>query len=225
MTTADQPDPHALALERMRREYRDQPLTEDTAGDDPLALLEHWLAQAVRANRGEWFEPNAITLATATPDGAPSARIVLLKGVDRQGLTFFTRYTSRKGRELTANPRAAAVLHWPELDRQVRAAGPVERLDPEASRRYFASRPRGSQLGAVASPQSRPIPDRAFLERRWADLDRQYAGQPVPMPEDWGGYLLRPNELEFWQGRPSRLHDRILFTRSPDGWHRQRLAP
>jgi pyridoxamine 5'-phosphate oxidase len=190
---------------------------------DPIALAQRWFADA-QASGVE--QADAMTLATATPDGRPSARAVLLKGIDARGFAFFTNYESRKGRELDANPYAALVLLWVPLQRQLRAAGRVERLSDEESDAYFATRPRGSQLGAWASAQSRALPDRAELEERWATLDERYGGGTVPRPPHWGGYRIDPGEIEVWQGRANRLHDRFAYVRTPgDGWTRERLSP
>lgn len=211
-------------LARMRQDYALAGLDESTAGDDPLSLFAQWLDDAVDA---VLYEPNAMALATATPDGRPSVRVVLLKGFDARGLTFFTGYGSRKGNELAANPWAAATMLWHPLQRQVRVEGSVTRLDPAESDAYFASRPRGSQIGAVASPQSRTILDREALEQRVAAVEHDYAGQGIERPADWGGYRLAIETIEFWQGRTNRLHDRIRFTRPGAGgaWTRERLAP
>jgi pyridoxamine 5'-phosphate oxidase len=190
---------------------------------DPIALVQRWFADA-QASGIE--QHDAMTLATATPDGRPSARAVLLKGIDARGFAFFTNYESCKARELDANPYAALVLLWIPLERQVRVSGRVERLSDEESDAYFATRPRGSQLGAWASAQSRPLPDRAALEERWAALDERYGGTAVPRPSHWGGYRVDPDEIEVWQGRASRLHDRFRYTRTADGgWTHARLAP
>jgi len=197
-------------------------LTEADLLDDPLALLRRWYAEAQAAGP----RADAMTLATATPDGRPSARIVLLKGIEDDGVAFFTNYESRKGRELAANPHAALVLLWPAVDRQVRLAGAVQRLSAQASDAYFATRPRGSQLGAWASRQSEPLRDRAQLDERLAEAEARYAGGPVPRPPRWGGLRLVPREIEFWQGRPDRLHDRFAYVRAADGgWTRTRLSP
>jgi pyridoxamine 5'-phosphate oxidase len=196
-------------------------LTEADLLDDPLALLRRWYAEAQAAAP----RADAMTLATATPDGHPSARIVLLKGIEDDGVTFFTNYESRKGGELEANPHAALVLLWPAIDRQVRLAGAVRRLSAQESDAYFATRPRGSQLGAWASQQSRPLRDRAQLDERFAQAEARYAGRPVPRPPHWGGFKLVPQEVEFWQARPNRLHDRFAYVRDPGGWTRTRLAP
>jgi pyridoxamine 5'-phosphate oxidase len=204
-------------MERMTRE-----LSEADLPQDPLDLVQRWVAEAQAEGLDQ---PDAMTLATATPDGRPSARAVLLKGVDARGFAFFTNYESRKGRELAANPHAALVLLWTPLHRQVRATGAVARLSAEESDAYFATRPRGSQIGAWASQQSRPLPDRAELEARFAALDARHAGGTVPRPSHWGGYRVEPDEIEIWQGRPNRLHDRFAYVRRPGGWERTRLQP
>jgi pyridoxamine 5'-phosphate oxidase len=210
-------------LARMRSEYARDGLDEGTAGDDPVALFGRWLDDAVAAGV---HEPNAMALATATPDGRPSSRIVLLKGFDARGLVFFTGYGSRKGRELAANPFAAATMLWHPLQRQVRVEGRVTQVPAAESDAYFASRPRGSQVGAVASPQSQPIDGRAVLDQRVAQVEQQFAGRDVERPATWGGYRIAIESVEFWQGRVGRLHDRLRFTRtSDDVWVRERLAP
>jgi pyridoxamine 5'-phosphate oxidase len=210
-------------LARMRSEYARDGLDEGAAGDDPVALFARWLDDAVAAGV---HEPNAMALATATPDGRPSSRIVLLKGFDARGLVFFTGYGSRKGRELAANPFAAATMLWHPLQRQVRVEGRVTQVPAAESDAYFASRPRGSQVGAVASPQSQPIDDRAVLDQRVAQAEQEFAGRDVERPATWGGYRLAIESIEFWQGRVGRLHDRLCFTRtSGDVWVRERLAP
>ncbi|WP_165570471.1 pyridoxamine 5'-phosphate oxidase [Aeromicrobium sp. IC_218] len=211
-----------LRLAQMRTEYAREGLDEHAAGDDPVALFQRWLDEAMTAGVPE---PNAMSVATATPDGVPSARVVLLKDFDERGAVFFTRYTSRKGEELERNPRAAAVMLWHPLQRQVRIEGRVERLEAEASDAYFASRPRGAQVGAVASPQSHVLAGRDELERLVADAERTFEGREVPRPGDWGGYRIALERVEFWQGRESRLHDRLVFTPGDGGWDRVRLAP
>jgi pyridoxamine 5'-phosphate oxidase len=190
--------------------------------DDPLTLFRSWLEEA-RAAAG--YEAEAMALATAAADGAPSARMVLLKGVDERGLVFFTNYASRKGEELAENPRAALVFHWPAIGRQVRVEGPVSQVERGESEAYARSRPRQSQLSALASPQSRPVPDRAWLELRVEELDREHAGAELPLREDWGGYRVQPEAWEFWQHRDNRLHDRHRYERDGDGWRVERLAP
>jgi pyridoxamine 5'-phosphate oxidase len=207
----------------MRKEYAAGGLSEEDAGTDPFALFHKWFGQVVAANL---HEPNAFVLATTTPDGFPSARLVLLKALDARGFTFFTNYDSRKGHEIDANPRAAIVFPWHALERQVRVEGTVERVTAAESDDYFANRPLGSRLGAWASAQSAVIPDRAFLQRRHEELVAQYPDGAVPRPPNWGGYRVVPRVFEFWQGRPSRLHDRVRFTLAPPAaWVRDRLSP
>jgi pyridoxamine 5'-phosphate oxidase len=212
-----------MAIEDMRREYMRAELTEDAAAADPVRQLAAWLEEAAAAGV---TEPNAMTLATASADGVPSARMVLLKGVDDRGLVFYTNYGSRKGDELAANPRAALVLYWAPLERQVRVEGRVEKVPREESAAYFASRPRGSRLGALASPQSAVVAGRSVLEERLAELETAHPGEDVPLPDNWGGYLVVPEVVELWQGRPNRLHDRLRYRADGrGGWIRQRLAP
>ena len=209
-------------LASLRRSYARASLAEGDVAADPIAQFVAWFDDAQAA---ELREPNAMTLATATPDGAPSARIVLLKGVDERGFVFYTDYRSRKGEELAANPRAALVFHWAELERQVRVTGTVARVSREESEAYYRTRPVGSRIGAWASHQSRPIAGRAELEAREAELARRYADGDVPLPPHWGGYRLAPETVEFWQGRPSRLHDRLRYVRGASGWRVERLSP
>ena len=216
-------DPTALDLSLLRRTYARAALGEGDVAADPIAQFAVWFAEAQNA---EVPEPNGMTLATATADGDPSARIVLLKGVDARGFTFYTDYRSRKGAELDANPRAALLFWWEPLERQVRVRGRVERASRAESAAYFATRPRGSRLGAWASRQSSVITERAALERELAAVEARFAAaEDVPLPEHWGGYRVVPDEVEFWQGRESRLHDRLRFVRSDDGWRRERLSP
>ena len=200
-----------------------EPLREEDVDPSPFEQFKRWFGEAaehgVRA-------PEAATLATATESGIPSARIVLVKVRDESGFVFFSNYNSRKGRELAANPRAALVFHWDALGRQVRAEGRVERTSPEESAQYVRSRPRGSQLSALASPQSEVVESRAALEDRVAELATEYRAAELPQPDGWGGYRLLPDSLEFWQHREDRLHDRLRYTRQPDGgWLLERLAP
>lgn len=190
--------------------------------DDPLTLFGSWLDEA-RAAMG--YDAEAMAVATATPDGAPSVRMVLLKGFDGRGLVFFTNYSSRKGEDLEGNPRAALLFHWQPLGRQVRVEGAVSRVDRGESEAYARSRPRGSQLSALASPQSQVVPDREWLERRVEDLDREHAGEELPVRDDWGGYRLEPEAWEFWEHRDNRLHDRHRYERTAEGWRVERLAP
>jgi pyridoxamine 5'-phosphate oxidase len=190
---------------------------------DPLRHVRAWYRSALQAGLRE---PEAMALATASPDGVPSVRIVLLKGIDDRGIQFFTNYESRKGRELAANPRAAVALYWQPLQRQLRLEGSVERLTPAESDAYFGSRPRGSRLGAWASRQGRVLAGRHELEAALAAAAARYPGEDVPRPEYWGGYRLVPQAIELWEGRPNRLHDRQHFVRQPDGsWRTERLSP
>jgi pyridoxamine 5'-phosphate oxidase len=212
-----------MSLADLRREYARAALDERTVDRDPLRQLLAWLDDATRAGL---LEPNAMTLATVTGDGAPSARIVLLKGADQKGLVFFTDARSRKGEELARNPRAALVFWWGELERQVRIAGAVAQVAPEESEAYYRSRPEGSRISAWASHQSRPVPDRATLERQWDEAARRYTGGEIPRPPYWGGYRVTPAEYEFWQGRANRLHDRIRYRLDAGGtWTVGRLSP
>jgi pyridoxamine 5'-phosphate oxidase len=190
-----------------------------------MKLLVRWYKKLLLISGTEQLDINAMTLATVDSQGRPSARVVLLKGVDQRGFIFYTNYHSRKGQELAGNPQASIVFYWPELERQVCVAGAVSELPPAESDRYFGSRPRGAQIGAWASDQSQVVPDRAYLERRWNEAEAKYPGQ-VPRPPHWGGYILRPERLEFWQGRPNRLHDRFRYSRQRDNtWKVERLSP
>ena len=206
----------------LRREYALASLDERDVAPDPVAMFSRWFAEAQAADVAE---PNAMTLATASADGAPSARMVLLKGVDDGGFVFFTDYRSRKAAELAANPRAALVFHWVELERQVRIAGSVARVAREETEAYFRTRPLGSRLGAWASEQSSVIAGRAVLDTRLRDVEARFAGEDVPAPPHWGGYRLAPGSVEFWQGRASRLHDRIRYVRRAGAWAIERLSP
>jgi pyridoxamine 5'-phosphate oxidase len=206
----------------LRREYTRAGLREADASPDPIEQFREWFDQALGA---DLYEPNAMTLATATPDGRPSARIVLLKGFDDLGFVFYTNYESRKGSEMEDNPRAALVFHWNELERQVRVEGTVSRVSAEESDAYYASRPRGSRLGAWASEQSRVSDGRETLERRLEELEAEYGEGEIPRPPYWGGYRVEPEAVEFWQGRENRLHDRLLYRRERGGWRIERLQP
>ena len=211
-----------MELADLRRDYALAGLSEADAGDDPFNLFRRWFDQALAAKLNE---PNAMVLATATADGRPSARAVLLKGLSDAGFTFFSNYDSRKGREIGANPHVAAVLLWDELERQVRIEGTCVRSSPEESDTYYRVRPMGSRLGAWASPQSAVISGREFLEAQHAELLSRFADGEPPRPENWGGYRIVPSAFEFWQGRSSRLHDRIRFRWLDGAWVRDRLAP
>jgi pyridoxamine 5'-phosphate oxidase len=205
----------------LRRDYDRDVLLESQAAPDPLAQFAAWFEAALA---GEIYEPNAVALSTVAADGRPSSRMVLLKGFDAEGFIFYTNLESRKALELAANPRAALLFWWDRLHRQVRVEGEVEPVGGQEADAYFASRPHGSRIGALASPQSRVIDGRGGLEARVAELAARHPGD-VPRPRHWGGYRLRPGALEFWQGRPSRLHDRLRYTRSKEGWRIERLAP
>jgi len=211
-----------MSIADIRREYRSHVLIESNAAADPIVQFEHWFDEARRA---EVLEVNAMALATVDETGDPAARTVLLKGFDAAGFVFFTNYESAKGRELAARPRASLLFFWAELERQVRITGAVARVSREETAEYFLSRPRESQLGAWASPQSRVIPHRRVLEENVESLVAQHDGGPVPVPPFWGGYRVTPERMEFWQGRESRLHDRLLYTKTADAWTRTRLAP
>lgn len=218
MTT---PTPATPSLADLRNEYALKTLEERHAQPDPLQQFGIWMVEAIHA---QVPEPTAMSLATVGANGRPSGRIVLLKGVDPKGFVFFTNYQSRKGQELAANPLAALTFMWKELERQVRIEGAVEKVSLEESEAYFATRPLGSRIGAWASPQSEVIANRDWLEERWNALTQQYGENP-PRPPHWGGYRVLPDHLEFWQGRRSRLHDRIAYSREGERWKVTRLAP
>jgi pyridoxamine 5'-phosphate oxidase len=211
-----------MSIADLRKEYSRANLTEAEVDPDPIRQFSIWFKQALEAGIPE---ANAMSVATVGADGRPSLRILLIKDVDDDGFTWFTNYASRKGRELALHPYAALLFHWVELERQVRIEGRVEKLPDAQSDAYFQSRPLKSRLGALASDQSEPIASREALEQRYADTEAAYGEQPL-RPAHWGGYRLVPDRVEFWQGRPSRLHDRILYTRGADGtWRRERLQP
>ena len=235
-----------MSIADLRREYSLTGLRRSELELDPIAQFKKWFDQAtgarasgrVRKRLIRWYKAlllasgaelldlTAMTLATVDKQGRPSARVVLLKGLDQRGFVFFTNYDSRKGQELADNPQAALVFYWPDQERQVCIAGEVSKLPPAESDAYFKTRPYGSRLAAWASKQSAAIKDRAALEAQWKQLETQYAGQEIPRPPFWGGYLLSPTRVEFWQGRPNRLHDRFCYTRQPEKtWLIERLAP
>ncbi len=211
-----------MRIANLRTEYRHASLAESDVADDPIVQFGKWFDDAVAA---QIAEPNAMTLATSTPDAYPSARIVLLKGVDARGFVFYTDYRSRKGRELADNPHAALCFFWPELERQVRVVGAVQRVSRAESEEYFRSRPLPSRLGAWSSHQSSVLPSRDALEAELARNSARFVNGDVPLPDEWGGFRVVPEEVEFWQGRPSRLHDRLQFARRAGVWHRVRLSP
>ena len=206
----------------LREEYRGAGLNESDLDANPVEQFRRWFDEALAANL---HEPNAMTIATATPDGQPSARIVLLKGYDERGFVFYSNYDGRKGRELEENPRCALLFYWGELERQVRIEGRAGRVPDRESDVYFASRPRGSRLGAWASAQSREVEGRGVLEDRLRELEAEYEGREVPRPPFWGGYRVEPDLFEFWQGRENRLHDRLVYRRSEGSWKVARLQP
>ena len=235
-----------MAIADLRREYNLTGLRRADLHPDPISQFKAWFEQARGARAsgrmrkffvrlyksvllggaGGTMDVNAMTLATADAQGRPSARTVLLKGVDDRGFIFFTNYESRKGRQLAENPNAALAFYWPDLERQVCVNGDVSRLPVAESEAYFKSRPRGSRLGAWASHQSEPVRDRAALEEKWRAMESKYPGEQIPCPPFWGGYVLRPIRIEFWQGRANRLHDRFCYTRKPDtSWTLERLSP
>jgi pyridoxamine 5'-phosphate oxidase len=213
-----------MKISDLRREYVLGDLADEDLTADPFDLFRVWLDEVLAADP---LDPTAMTLATVDGEGRPSARVVLLKGYDEQGFVFYTSYESRKGRELASNPHAALVFFWPKLDRQVRVEGMVEKTSREESDAYFQSRPLGARLGAWASEQSAVITNRDELEERLREVTERFGDGPVPLPDFWGGFRVRPEVLEFWQGRPSRLHDRIRYTREEEGegWHIERLSP
>lgn len=209
-------------LQNLRQEYSKLALNESEVDANPLLQFQKWLKEALDA---EVPEPNAMTLATVGADNKPHSRIMLLKGVDEEGFTFFTNYASKKGSELDQNPHASLCFLWLELERQVRVEGKVNKIPEQESLEYFKQRPYQSQLGALASAQSEVVENREFLENKIKSLENTYPIGKVPKPETWGGYKLIPETIEFWQGRPSRLHDRILFERENDTWNIKRLSP
>jgi pyridoxamine 5'-phosphate oxidase len=237
---------NTMSIADLRREYNLAGLRRSDLEPEPISQFNKWFDQAsgarvsgrvrkflvgiyktvLMAAGRELVDVNAMTLATTDEHGRPSARVVLLKGVDERGFVFYTNYESRKGRELAGNPAAALVFYWPDQERQVCVAGEVTRVSDQESDQYFQSRPRGSRIGAWASAQSTAVRDRAELEAKWKALEARFPGEPVPRPANWGGFLLKPERIEFWQGRPNRMHDRFSYSRQPDGsWRVERLSP
>jgi pyridoxamine 5'-phosphate oxidase len=212
-----------ITVADIRKEYKLQTLEEQEVHADPISQFAKWWNEAINASIDE---VNAMTLATASADGLPSARIVLLKGYDNNGFVFFTNYDSFKGKQIAENPRACLVFFWKELERQVRITGLIKKISNEASDQYYRSRPVGSQVGAIVSPQSQVIESRKWLMNKEFELLKEYAGKPIDRPANWGGYCVQPVTIEFWQGRPNRLHDRIQYTLKENGeWTIERLAP
>jgi len=210
-------------ISEIRKEYTMASLELKTIDKNPIAQFEKWFKEAMQA---EVLEPNAMTLSTVTEAGRPTARVVLLKGIEKNKFSFYTNYQSKKGKELEHNPACALTFFWPELERQVRIEGVSERLETAVSEAYFQSRPRGSQVGAWASPQSSIIKDREILEARVKEIEKRFEGKEIlPKPHQWGGYAVEPFEIEFWQGRASRLHDRIVYYKNDGEWVMHRLAP
>lgn len=210
-------------IAHLRQEYARQVLLEENSADNPIDQFKKWWQDVINS---QITEPNAMTLATASADGVPSARVVLLKGFDENGFVFFTNYKSYKGLQMAENPKASLVFYWKELERQVRIIGLTIPLSAEESDAYYGSRPQGSRIGAWASPQSQVIPDRAWLDNEYSNLEAQMQSGNITRPPHWGGYTVRPVIVEFWQGRPSRLHDRLQYTLENNGtWKRERLAP
>lgn len=209
-------------IQKLREDYQKGSLDESDVDRNPYEQFKKWLDEAVTS---EVPEPNSMSLATVDASGKPHARIVLLKGIDERGFIFYSNYDSDKGNQMDGNPNISLCFLWKELERQVRISGKVTRLDREESEEYFKSRPRMSQLGALASNQSEEIESRAVLEERFSSFEAKYEGKEIPMPEQWGGYMVEPTEIEFWQGRRSRLHDRIVFSQDSSNWKIKRLSP
>jgi pyridoxamine-phosphate oxidase len=217
-----------MSMQELRKEYENAGIDEAKLPACPIACFRQWFESATEHCPGRWFEPNAMSLATADKGGRPSVRVVLLKEITDTGIQFFTNYESTKGQQLAANPVAAVTMHWPYLGRQVRMIGDVEKTSRDVSEAYFHSRPRGSQIGALASRQSCQVDSRDELDREARELTEKLEGQDVPLPEHWGGYHLVPTEVEFWQGRLDRLHDRIVYSKSERNscsWEIGRLSP
>jgi pyridoxamine 5'-phosphate oxidase len=214
-----------MTIHHLRRDYRFGSLTRDDMPQDPIELFRVWFNQLLQLDLPEWFEPNAMSLATSKPDGGAACRIVLLKEFDQRGFTFFTNYLSAKGQQIDRDQKVALSFFWPIIERQIRIDGIAAKVEPSLSEKYFRSRPRSSQLSAKVSPQSQIIPDDTTLPKLVEDLDATLQGGEVPCPDHWGGYRVYPESIEFWQGRPSRLHDRFRYLRSNGSWQIDRLGP
>lgn len=214
-----------IDFQAVRKEYEDAGIDQDSLPDAPMDFFRNWYQAAQEYQPAAWSEPNAMTLATSDLQGRVSCRIVLLKGITETGIQFFTNYDSDKGQQISANANVAVAFHWDYLGRQVRIEGVAEKTDRQVSETYFHSRPRGSQLSAAVSPQSQVVASREQLKQQAERLDQELNGKPVPLPENWGGYLIQPQRFEFWQGRPDRCHDRAVYRKAGDGWVRERIAP
>jgi pyridoxamine 5'-phosphate oxidase len=215
-----------MQLADIRREYARDGLRRTDLNANPIAQFQKWFDDAKIALEKKFLDVNAMTLATADKNGKPSSRTVLLKGLDERGFIFYTNYQSRKGRELSQNPNAALTFFWAEIERQICVAGKVKKISRAESENYFQSRPRASQIAAWASDQSSVLKNREALEKKWSELEKKFPGEKIPLPPNWGGLVLRPERIEFWQGRPSRLHDRFQYTRKKNNsWKLERLAP
>ena len=214
-----------MTIEEMRKNYAKAGLEEKDIDPDPMVQFESWFQQANQPDLPDWMEVNAMTLSTSDGEGNLTSRVVLLKGIEDGKLFFYTNYDSAKANQMATSAKVALCFFWPHLERQVRIVGTVAKTDPERSESYFAARPRGSQLGAHVSKQSSVVTDRAELETRMKELEQQYEGKDVPCPENWGGYEVTPTEFEFWQGRPSRLHDRVCYLQESKTWSVVRLSP
>lgn len=212
-------------FQKIRREYEDNGIEAGDLAECPIAQLKIWLEQAQQHSPGPWFESNAVALATADREGNVSVRYVLIKGIDQAGIRFFTNYDSEKSQQLAANPRCSLAIHWPFMGRQLRISGSVAKTSAAVSQEYFHSRPRGAQIGAAVSNQSGKLASRKELEDRWAKFDAETADAAIERPDNWGGFEITPERFEFWQGRTSRLHDRIVYEPTADGWSKFRLAP